>query len=187
MDRLMKSRWERKNMVCKKRMRLFGFVGVLLTASVLLSACGSASEPSPSAASSGQTSTITAPTVVSLDIKTLLTVDEVAQVIGQAVGEAEEYDEGTTLRFPVEGSLDQYVDFLLLDADQAAFDDMLTNFSDLTEAPNLGKAAWWQAELKTLLVFQGSYMISIIPNLDEKEDTLLIMARELASKVLERL
>lgn len=167
-------------------MRFLGLASAALIAAAALSACGTGEE-SPNSEVSSDLPTMTEPTFVSLDIKTLLTSEEVSQIVGQAVGEAEEYDQGTTLRFTLTENTERYVEFLLQDADRTAFDTMLENFSDLKEAPNLGEAAWWQAGQKTLLVFQGSHMISIIAELPGKDDTVLVMARELASKVLERL
>lgn len=173
-------------MALKNCKRFLGLVSAAVIAAAVLSACGTGTD-SPESETSSDLPTMTEPTFVSLDIKTLLTSEEVSQIVGQAVGEAEEYDQGTTLRFTSVEDTEQYVEFLLLDADRPAFEAMLENFTDLKEAPNLGEVAWWQAEQKTLLVFQGTHMISIIAQLPGKDDAVLVMARELAAKALERL
>lgn len=170
----------------KKYYRFLGMGCALLITVSLLAACQEQTVP-PVSETSSELPTITEPTVVSLDIKTLITAEEVSEIVGQTVFKGEEFDQGTTLRFTLEENPDQYVDLLLGDADRADFDAMLENFTDLQEAPNLGEAAWWQADQKTLLVFQGSHMISIIAELSGRNDTILVMAREMAGKVLERL
>ncbi len=165
--------------------RVYRIFPVLLAALLVFTACKS--EPEPSSSEDFSLPDITEPTFVSLDIATLLTAEEVSEVVGETVSGPEVYHvDASMIRFTTEDE-GHHIDVMVAAATRAEFDEMKQGYTDLTEAPNLGEIGYWSAETSTLVVYREPYMLGIVVGFPGKSDEQLVLARQVMTLVLQRL
>lgn len=159
------------------------FVLAVVYAMVCLSGCSKSKQPTESQT----TTTGTIPALLNIDITTLLTSEQVSKAVGVTVGNAQSQDSGTTAHY---ASADEKssADISMKECDRSIFDSTVGQYSDAVDTPNIGDAAKWSPEAKQLLVYGKGYMISVMVDVDNKNnDALLLAARQLAVLVLDKL
>ena len=165
--------------------RVYRIFPALLAALLIFTACKS--EPEPSSSEDFSLPDMTEPTIVSLDIESLLTAEEVSAVVGETVTGPDAYDgDAAMIRFATEDER-HHIDVMAADATMAEFDEMKQGYTDLTEAPNLGEIGYWSAETSTLVVYREPYMLGIVVGFPGQGDEQLVLARQVMTLVLQRL
>lgn len=130
----------------------------------------------------------TAPPLLDFDISGLITRDEVGEIVGREMDEAMVLEDNTILQYyAADQSASVRIAFEKLTRQE--FDEkaalMIPNAAD---APNLGEAAKWEAESRSLMVYGCGHMIEISTDIDEEAaDGQLTKARSIAALLLERL
>ena len=107
--------------------------GVLLVAAA---GCAGGAEPSSSDGSSAPTTTATLPPVLEVELKTLISREDVETATGKTFGEPQLYDEDTNIHFTAEDK--SVVDVHMAEGTREDFDAITTAYGELTDAPNLG-------------------------------------------------
>lgn len=165
------------------RLALILCAGVLALA---LAACGGGGDDTSSAAPT-TVPTNPPPTLLAVDLKTLLTADQVSDALGTPVGEPELYELDTILCYRSE-DLRSSAELALQTGTREAYDVTVELYGDVVDAPNLGEAAHWSAQAHTLLVYGKGYILSMaVDKAGGSEDDNLVAARQLAALVLEAL
>lgn len=154
---------------------------LLLSLSLLLAGCQS---PSSSETVSWE------PTVepFEVDVTSLITKEQVSDIMGTAMGEGMVLDEGQSMVFLSEDSLVR-ADIVLSKETRENFDAILSvGYSDLMEAPNIGEIAFWSPGNADLLLYQQGYFLTVhTAHPHFNNDRLLTAARAIATIVLEKL
>ncbi len=153
---------------------------------LLFTACKPAEPPASSEAGS-EIQQAEANFLDDVDVRTLLTVEQVADALGKPMGEAQVYENGTRLYFLSEDSTAS-MDINFLKTSREIFEDTLARYSDLQEAPNIGETAKWSEESGELLLYGKGMMISLHPDAPKMDtEGKLTAARHLAALILEKL
>ena len=127
------------------------------------------------------------------DLTALLTAAEVSEAVGVPMEDGAMEEGGEILAFH---SADYGVQVsLLLEEEpvggpEAYLDAVLAGYGEgsLISAPNLGTAAYWCADTGELLVRDETHVLSVnLMAADMSGERMLLAARQLAAKVLERL
>ena len=164
-------------------------LALILCAAVLalaLTACGSGGDDTSSAVPT-TLPTNPPPTLLAVDLKTLLTAEQVSSALGVTVGEPEMYELDTVICYRSE-DLRSSVELALQTGTREAYDVTAELYDDAVEAPNLGEVAHWSAQAQTLLVYgKGSILSVAVDKADGSEDDDLVAARQLAALALEAL
>lgn len=156
--------------------------GVLLVAAA---GCAGGAEPSSSDGSSAPTTTATLPPVLEVELKTLISREDVEAATGKTFGEPQLYDEDTNIHFTAEDK--SVVDVHMAEGTREDFDAITTAYGELTDAPNLGEAAKWSEQTGELLVYGKGYLFTVAFRDFPEGTDLLSIGRELAAGILEKL
>jgi hypothetical protein len=130
----------------------------------------------------------TAPPLLKVDLKNLLTPEQIGDAIGAEVGEPMMYEENTWAHYTGIGSTTT-VDISLDEATREVFDAHAALYPDRVEAPHLAEESWWNAAGGELLSYGAGYMISVQVHYEEQadEDMMLMATRHLTALLIERL
>ena len=97
------------------------------------------------------------------------------------------YEDGLWVHYATEDNLttaDVHID----KCEREYVDMLLTQYTELQEAPNLGEAAQWSPETKELLAYGQGYMVVVVSDIPEaSDDTLLVASRQMVALLLENL
>ncbi|MDD2361376.1 MAG: hypothetical protein PHH84_00220 [Oscillospiraceae bacterium] len=133
------------------------------------------------------TTPATMPTLLDVKIDDLVTSEQVSNALGVKVGEAIVTDQDTAVRYYSEDG-GSYCDIGMLKCSREIYDSTVSEYTDAVDTLNLGQVAKWSSNSKQLLVYNGSYMISVSAVSEGKSDeNLLISARQIAALVLEKM
>ena len=125
--------------------------------------------------------------VIDVQIESLITREEISEAMSFPVGEPVVTHNGTHLYVLSEdGTVSIQIALDKQTAEQ--FAKMVGETSSAETAPNLGQQAWWLADKGMLLVYQGTYTLSVsISGADYSSDDALFVSRQLAVPILEKL
>lgn len=165
-------------------MKRYGVAVIALCLLLLTAGCQrgkDSSEPS------GTATTGTVPSLLDVDLSTLLTSEQVGTALGVAVGQPELLEEGTHVRYSSE-DLATYAEIGMMSGTREIYDATVAYYSDAADSANLGEVAKWSAQTSQLLVFGKGYLISVTAaKPDQSADGLLVAARQIAALILEKL
>ena len=171
---------------CGKSMKRVIAAGLLVSLLWGLCACTD-TQPAPEESSSPAVTTYTTVNFLDLSIGSLLTREKLEAVTGQSLREPEVLESGTQLYARSEDGLFS-VKLNMNRQDRSRFEQTLSEIPELLPAPNLGDNAGWFAAQKTLFVYGRGYALTVsIASASVGEESALLMARELAAAVLEKL
>ncbi|MBR3290092.1 MAG: hypothetical protein IKI63_04865 [Clostridia bacterium] len=170
-----------------KRMKWVFLTAALCVAlSLCLCACtGGATSEEPTAVTTRTSRTTRR--VIDVTIESLITRDEIGEALSVPVAEPTVTHNGTHMYcLSADGSISVQISLDKLTRDR--FDRLVGDTSEAENAPNLGQQAWWQPQKRMLLVYQGTYSLSVsVTGADYTADDALFVARQLAVPILERL
>ena len=137
----------------------------LLLASLLAAALAGCHQPAATSSDGGESlGLISVPPLLSVDMATLLTAQQVSDALATEVTGPQIYEE-VTAHFESEDALTT-ADITLNEVTREVFDVQLAvireTYTDLEEAPNLADAAFWSQENKELILYGKGYMASIV-------------------------
>lgn len=143
-----------------KKQKVMQGLAALGAGVLLLTAAGCAGEAETSSAdSSAVTTTATLPPVLKVELKALISREDVEAATGKSFEEPLLYDEETNIHFTAEDK--SILDVHMAEATREDFEAIVTAYGDLTDAPNLGEAAKWSeptgepACLRQRVLFHG--------------------------------
>jgi len=166
--------------------RILLVIGVTVCLLALV-ACGGDGEETSSVTSNTTAPTNPPPTLLAVDLKTLLTATQVEAALGEPVGDAELYERDTVICYRT-ADLQSSAEMALQTGSREAYDVTVALYEDAVVAPNLGEVAHWSAQTNTLLTYGKGYMVSMaLDKAGAQGDYNLIAARQLAALVLEAL
>lgn len=160
-----------------------GIAAMLLMLTLLLSAC--AGETVPDTPENSHTPEV-APPALSVELKNLLTVEQVGDAIGDAVGEPQMWEDDTWAHYTATDSATT-VDISMDEVSRAVFDGLIGLYPHKTEAPHIGEVSWWSPDSKELLTYESGVMFSVqVHYADETDEDMLLMAtRHLTAMLLD--
>lgn len=163
----------------------------LLLASLLAAALAGCHQLAATSSDGGESlGLISVPPLLSVDMATLLTAQQVSDALATEVTGPQIYEE-VTAHFESEDALTT-ADITLNEVTREVFDVQLAvireTYTDLEEAPNLADAAFWSQENKELILYGKGYMASIVVDIHgvSEDNANLLGARQLASLVLDK-
>ena len=158
-------------------------LALMSAAVMLLAGCGGEppeEEPEPAPE-------VSVPPVIDVDVSQLLPAEEVASALGVEAVTVQIYEDGLWVHYATEDNLttaDVHID----KCEREYFDMLLTQYTELQEAPNLGEAAQWSPETKELLAYGQGSMVVVVSDIPEaSDDTLLVASRQMVALLLENL
>ena len=169
-----------------KKQKVMQGLAALGAGVLLLTAAGCAGEAETSSADeSAVTTTATLPPVLKVELKALISRENVEAATGKSFEEPLLYDEETNIHFTAEDK--SILDVHMAEATREDFEAIVTAYGDLADAPNLGEAAKWSEPTGVLLVYGKGYFFTVAFRDFPAGTDLLSIGRELAAGILEKL
>ena len=159
-----------------------GLAGILCLC-LMMAGCQKPKNPD----SSSETSETVIELKPKLDISRLLKASEVSELLKEEMIEPQVGENGSLLMIQ-NAEYTTTVQLSVEESTEEEFDSKTEAYTNLVEAPNIGKKALWSAEYSELLVLTDKYAVSVVLQVEEQSaERRLIYARYLAALALERL
>lgn len=162
------------------------WISLVLALCLMVTAAACSADKGKEEADRSQTAE-TAPPLLSVNLATLLTPEQIADAIGTPVGAPQMYENNTWAHYTGTESPATTVDISLDETTRAVFDARADLYANKTEAPQLGEVSWWDKTSGELLTYGNGYTISVRVGFAEEadEDMQLMATRHLTALLLD--
>lgn len=162
--------------------RLIVYICVCLLMLTTLTAC---QQPAEEPQKPSHTPEV-APPALKVELKNLITPEEIGDAIGCEVGEPQMWEDDTWAHYT---GVDEAttLDISMDEVSRDVFDGRLMNYTDLVEVPHLGEVSYYSPLSGEVLTYESEIMFSVqVRYADESDqETVLMAARHLTALLLD--
>ena len=171
-----------------KRIKWTAMIAVIaMLLSLCLCACSNEEPGEPETKTTTSRTSRTTRRVVDVQIESLITHDQLEELLSVPMQEPQVTHNGTHLFALSENGL-LSVQIALDKQTAEQFEALVGDKSAAEMARNLGRQAWWLPQKRMLLVYEGTYTLSVSLAFEEySDDDAFFVSRQLAVQILENL
>ncbi len=171
-----------------KKVKKWSIGVVLLVLAILLAGCNSA-DPVTEQPQKTTRPTLVAPPALSVELKDLLTLEEVGDAIGCTVSEPMMWEHDTWAVYKAADPSDTTeLRISMAEETRGWFDQQMSLIPEKLEVPHLGEVSWLDPANNALMTYESGVVFSVELRYAEETDTdkLLMATRHLTALLLDR-